>query len=83
MDKAFTDSGYKEARELLKSNDMIKITFKDQTEYSVGYKRKGFNDVYKQNSCVEKVVSNIEELRLLAKYYDRLGLKIIKAEVVE
>lgn len=83
MDRAFTDSNYKEARELLKSNKVIKVTFEDRTEYSVGYKKMGFNDIYRQNSRVEKEVSSIEDLRLLTKYYDRLGMKIIKIDVVE
>ena len=82
MDDAFKDPKYKEARELVNAGNSVRVTAEDTFDYADHLGIRDANEYYKRESQIQ-IIDSIEDLRLFAKYIDRLGLTITKIEVVE
>lgn len=82
MDTAFKDSKYKEAKELISIGHTVSITAEDTVDYNSLFKHPDATDANK-SSIITEVVSNINDLKAVAKYLNRVGLTITKIEVIE
>ena len=82
MDNAFKDPGYKEARELVNDGKSVRVTAEDLIDYDNVLGIEKATEGYKREPIFVQVDS-IEDLRMLAKYVNRIGLTITKVEDVE
>ncbi len=82
MDDAFKDPKYKEARELVNAGNSIRVTAEDEIDYDDFLGIDNATKNYKRETVVQ-IIDNIDDLRMFAKYIDRLGLTITKIEIVE
>lgn len=82
MDDAFKDPRYKEARELINAVNTVKVTAEDEIDYDDFLGIDNATKNYKRETVVQ-TIDNIDDLRVFAKYINRLGLTITKVEVIE
>lgn len=82
MDDAFKDPRYKEARELINAGNTVKVTAEDEIDYDDFLGIDNATKNYKRETVVQ-TIDNIDDLRVFAKYINRLGLTITKVEVIE
>lgn len=82
MDDAFKDPRYKEARELINAGNTVKVTVEDEIDYDDFLGINNATKNYKRETVVQ-TIDNIDDLRVFAKYINRLGLTITKVEIIE
>lgn len=82
MDIAFKDPMYKEARELINLNNIIKLYLEDTFDYDYYFNHTNLTKICKR-APFEQIIETIEDLRLFVKYVNRIGMTITKVEVVE
>ena len=82
MDKAFNDPKYKEARELVKSGNVVKLHIEDLKDYKSEFPYARHIETMRKPSF-EQIINTFDELKVFCKYLNRIGMSITKIEVIE
>lgn len=82
MDVAFNDPSYKEARTIINNHQVVKLTVEDKIDYDRFFASTHIDRFYRRDSF-EQIIDNIEDLRIFAKYINRIGMTITKVDIVE
>lgn len=82
MDLAFNDPKYKEARELVKSGNTVKLYIEDLKDYKSKFPYERYIEAMRR-PAFEQIINTFDELKVFCKYLNRIGMSITKIEVIE